>query len=82
MDLVEQDPSLRKVEWEEARQYAASIDAELFEVSSKSGMKVPECFTTVVSGYVKRTQGQSSPSHPSGIILDSKDNSKAKSGCC
>ena len=48
MDLVEQDPSLRKVKYEEAAEFAKTIDAKFFEVSSKAGTKVSDAFTEVL----------------------------------
>ena len=49
LDSVEQNPSLRKVELAEARQYAQSIGAEVMEVSAKTGTNVSEAFSNVVN---------------------------------
>ena len=46
-DLVEQDPSLRKVDKAEVKRYAQTIDAEVFEASAKSGMNVADIFSHV-----------------------------------
>ena len=54
LDAVEQNPSLRKVELAEARQYATSIGAEVLEVSAKSGTNVSEAFSKVVNTAFER----------------------------
>jgi small GTP-binding protein len=46
-DLVEQDPSLRKVDKAEAKRYAQTIDAEVFEASAKTGTNVADIFSHV-----------------------------------
>ena len=54
LDAVEQNPSLRKVELAEAKRYAASIGAEVMEVSAKTGANVSDAFVNVVNTAFER----------------------------
>jgi len=46
-DLVENDPDSRKVEFSEAKRYAKSIGAEVYEASAATGKNVNDLFTKV-----------------------------------
>ena len=84
-DLTE----FRKVPLETAREYAASIDAFLFETSAKDDKGIEDLFLTISRKLIEK-HAQKAPSSSavvtttsnssSAIDLDSK--SKKKKGCC
>ena len=54
LDLVEQNPAMRRVELGEAKRYAATIGAAVFEVSARTGVNVSEAFTNVTNACFER----------------------------
>jgi len=81
LDLVEEEESLRKVEFTEAKKYADSIDANVIEASAKSGKNVADIFCKVVGMCFERQQSSLSkitPSKPFPDELSPKDKTK----CC
>ena len=82
VDLVEADPSLRKVELSEVLEYAKSLDAKVFEVSSKSGKNIQESFQQVVKSFGERNQVPSSPKVSSGTVRLDKKPANANKSCC
>jgi GTPase SAR1 family protein len=48
LDLVEKYPEYRKVDFAEAKRYATTLNAEVMEVSAKSGHNVTEVFLKMV----------------------------------
>lgn len=58
LDLVESDPSLRRVPLDEAKRYGASVNAMVVEASAKSGDAIAHTFEQVVSLYFERAEEQ------------------------
>jgi small GTP-binding protein len=56
-DLVEQDPSQRKVTTEQGEEYAKSIGALFFEVSARSGANVEKAFLKAATDATKKVGG-------------------------
>ncbi len=54
VDLVESNPGGRQVDFAEAKRYAATLGAPIFEVSAKSGTSVPDAFVKVCEIAVQR----------------------------
>eukprot|EP00823_Brevimastigomonas_motovehiculus_P004412 TRINITY_DN290_c0_g1_i1.p1 TRINITY_DN290_c0_g1~~TRINITY_DN290_c0_g1_i1.p1 ORF type:complete len:207 (+),score=44.89 TRINITY_DN290_c0_g1_i1:111-731(+) len=82
LDLVEENSSLRKVETEEAKRYAISINASFIEVSARSGKNVNEAFSQVIADcYEKQAAAINSKDKKDTLTLSSVDSQK-KSGCC
>ena len=87
LDAVEQNPSLRKVELAEAKAYAASIGAEVLEVSAKTGTNVSEAFSQVVNtaferaGRGGRDLGQQRDARRVGLRAQPQQTPNAEGGC-
>ena len=87
LDAVEQNPSLRKVELAEAKQYATSIGAEVMEVSAKTGTGVSEAFSNVVdtaferAGRGGRELGQQRDSRRVGVRAQPPQTTNPGGGC-
>ena len=87
LDAVEQNPSLRKVELAEAKQYASSIGAEVMEVSAKSGTNVSEAFSNVVNtaferaGRGGRELGQPKDNRRVGLRAQPQQTANPQGGC-
>lgn len=56
LDLVEANPSARRVPLEEAKRYGASVNAMVVEASAKSGDSIAHTFEQVVSIYFERAE--------------------------
>jgi len=54
VDVVESNPSHRRVEFGDARRYAASVGATVLEVSAKTGVNVSEAFQTVTQLCIEK----------------------------
>src|SRR3954453_18185517 len=54
VDLVEANPSLRRVPLDEAKRYGASVNAMVVEASAKSGDSIATTFEQGVSIYFER----------------------------
>lgn len=59
VDLVEANPSLRRVALDEAKRYGASVNATVVEASAKSGASVAHTFEQVVAIYFERAEAAS-----------------------
>lgn len=59
MDLVEANPSARRVPLDEAKRYGASVNAMVVEASAKSGASIAHTFEQVVSIYFERAEASS-----------------------
>ncbi len=76
-DLVAEHPNVRQVDTAEARRYAHSINAELFEVSAKSGDGVPEAFQRVVAMAIEEDPDMG----PAPATVIGKETKKDSEGC-
>jgi hypothetical protein len=54
VDLVEANPSARRVPLDEAKRYGASVNAMVVEASAKSGDSIAHTFEQVVQLYFER----------------------------
>jgi small GTP-binding protein len=80
-DVVEANPGLRQVDAHDARRYAASINAEYFEVSAKSGTNVAKCFQHVIQAALQN--GAKSERGAKAVELNNPTNpEETKKGCC
>lgn len=78
LDIVESDPSLRKVGAAEAKSYAQSIGADFMEASAQSATNVTPAFEKVVrSSFIKG--GEIPDPNATGIDIADSQNSV---GCC
>ncbi|XP_028668727.1 ras-related protein Rab-24 [Erpetoichthys calabaricus] len=79
-DLVEDDRSMRKVDFHDVQDYADEIKAQLFETSSKSGHNVDELFQKVAEDYDQLYSFQQM-TEEKGVDLCQKKNSTFYA-CC
>ncbi|KAM8974688.1 ras-related protein Rab-24 [Pelodytes ibericus] len=79
-DLVENDRSLRQVDFHDVQDYADEIKAHLCETSSKTGLSVDELFQKIAEDFVNSSNFQVS-SDPKGVDLNQKRNPTFYS-CC
>lgn len=56
LDLVEENPSLRRVPLDEAKRYGASVNAMVVEASAKTGESIAQTFEQVVALYFERSE--------------------------
>eukprot|EP00697_Spironema_sp_BW2_P012821 gnl/Spiro4/29480_TR14438_c0_g1_i1.p1 gnl/Spiro4/29480_TR14438_c0_g1~~gnl/Spiro4/29480_TR14438_c0_g1_i1.p1 ORF type:complete len:213 (+),score=28.49 gnl/Spiro4/29480_TR14438_c0_g1_i1:117-755(+) len=56
LDLVLEQPELRKVEFSEAETFAKKIGADVFETSAKTGVNIGEVFDRVVARFQERRE--------------------------
>ncbi len=77
LDLVESNPSLRRVDTKEAMRYAAKINATLFESSAKNGMNVDQIFETLVNHALERQTIANSEKKNSSNNSNSSNSSSA-----
>lgn len=95
MDLVESNPSARRVPLDEAKRYGASVNAMVVEASAKSGDSIAHTFEQVVQLYFERAEAaarsQSQQQQTGGTAgatgktakLDQANaNASEKKGCC
>lgn len=70
LDIVEANPSLRRVPLEEAKRYGASVNAMVVEASAKSGGAITNTFEQVVSIYLERAEATKSaaPASQAGSV--------------
>lgn len=79
LDVVNADPSQRKVDFGEAKAFAQSIGADIIEASAKNAEGVAEAFERVVrSSFIK---GGEIPD-PEGGDVDLSDPGPQSGGCC
>lgn len=79
LDIVEENEELRKVNFDEAKKYAASINAGVMETSAKTGRNVAQIFTQVVSICFERQLNSLSKTRDSTIVLT---DARKKKSCC
>ncbi|KAE8614892.1 hypothetical protein XENTR_v10008344 [Xenopus tropicalis] len=79
-DLLENDKSLRQVDFHDVQDYAEEIKAHVCETSSKTGQSVDELFQKVAEDYVNFNSMQG-PTEAKGVDLNQKQNSTLYS-CC
>uniref|UniRef100_A0A6A7GAK5 Ras-related protein Rab-24-like n=1 Tax=Hirondellea gigas TaxID=1518452 RepID=A0A6A7GAK5_9CRUS len=77
LDIIEEDPTKRAVELEEAQRFASSMDANIVEVSAKTGQNIPQIFEEAISKYLA-----SSHSNPEKGRRISDANGDDDSSCC
>jgi small GTP-binding protein len=89
LDIVQQNPSLRKVDSAQAKAYAKSLNAIYSETSAKSGLNVEGLFQKVIDTAIKNLLvEQGAPSNPytnnpNKIDIEADDKKKESStGCC
>jgi len=82
LDLVEENPSLRRVDFGDAKRYAKTINAEAFEVCAASGKGVHEVFQKVVLTSVQRNSNSKSPEEESNGKKLVNLKQKGKESCC
>lgn len=90
-DLVQQNPALRKVDSNQAKAYAQSIQAIYAETSAKTGHNVETLFSKVIDTAIKNlidTSGMNNQNNPyinqNKVDID-ENNTKAEKkegGCC
>jgi len=86
LDLVESNPALRRVELGEAKRYAATINANVLEVSARSGANVSDAFIGVTTTCVERALKSGRDVGPSKdakkLTRLQPPKAKEKQGCC
>jgi len=87
VDMVESNPSSRRVEFAEARRYALSIGATVLEVSAKTGVNVNEAFSQVTTVCMDRIKASGAadnhqPSRNTGSRITNIPAPKPQSGGC
>lgn len=87
LDLVQQNPALRKVDAAQAKQYAQSINAIYAETSAKSGLNVENVFQKVIDTAIKslfdNNPGANTPVvNKNHVDFDDTKNEKSDTGCC
>lgn len=83
-DLVENDPSTRKVDHEVAARFAKEHDLMFEETSALSNHKVTAAFENLLQDISNQRQKESNAngnSYPAGISI-AKQNAEEKSTCC
>jgi len=78
-DVLESNPSSRQVDSHDARRYAASINAEYFEVSAKNGTNVSKAFQKVIE---QGLQNNKADRGGKGVDLTNGEQNEQKKGCC
>ena len=81
LDIVEQNPALRQVDFSEAKRYAASVNAEVIEVSAKTGAQVNKAFARVVELCMQNAE-PTPANNPSLDLNQQKQDSKTSSNPC
>jgi len=85
VDLVEANPSARRVPLDEAKRYGASVNAMVVEASAKSGDSIAHTFEQVVQLYFERAdasaRSKQSSAQPAAKI-DANNAQAEKKGCC
>lgn len=79
-DLIQEDRSLRKIDYHDAQDFAEEIGAQHFETSSKTGNNVDELFQKVAEDY-NSTAFQYMTAEETGVDLGQKKDSYFYS-CC
>lgn len=85
LDLVQQNPSLRQVESNQAKQYAQSINAIYAETSSKTGANVDAVFNKVIETAIKTLiDPNSGNKQQNKNTVDISENAQKEEsgGCC
>jgi len=89
LDLVEANPSARRVPLDEAKRYGASVNAMVVEASAKSGDSIAHTFEQVVQLYFERAeasqraqQHQQAGAASKTAKLDGANADTGKKGCC
>ncbi|XP_055498896.1 ras-related protein Rab-24 [Leucoraja erinacea] len=80
-DLVQNDRSVRAVDYHDVQDYSEEIKAKLFETSSKTGQNVDELFQKVAEDYVNITAFQLAPEEEAVNLAEKKKSSYLFS-CC
>jgi len=85
LDLVEANPSARRVPLDEAKRYGASVNAMVVEASAKSGDSIAHTFEQVVQLYFERAdasaRAKQNTQQPTAKI-DAGNAATQKKGCC
>jgi GTPase SAR1 family protein len=83
VDLVEEEPNRRRVEFSEAQELAALNNAEALEVSARTGSNVSDVFTKIVEVSLERnlTLPENDPAAEGNLVIDSDSRSSDKT-CC
>ncbi|KAJ5070600.1 ras family-domain-containing protein [Anaeramoeba ignava] len=90
LDMVEETKTMREVKPEEGQARAKTLNAEFFEISSKTGYNIDKVWEAIGKGYEKslirkgRQPANSNSNTNSNTTVKVKDIStkKGKSGCC
>lgn len=78
-DMVQEDPSLRKVDFAEVKKYAKTVGAEAYETSAATGYNVVEIFTKVVLKCLELQTPAGRGKPDGGVAVDKKGDKKP---CC
>lgn len=86
LDVVEANPSLRRVPLDEAKRYGASVNAMVVEASAKTGDSIATTFEQVVSIYFERAEvgnkAAAASSSSGKAKVDGANAKTEKKGCC
>ena len=90
LDLVQQNPALRKVDSAQAKQYAQSIGAIYAETSAKSGLNVENVFQktidTAIKTLLENNPNAAAPQANKNVVNLEDDGAnqekKESGGCC
>jgi GTPase SAR1 family protein len=84
-DIVEQDPSKRKVDLYEAKKYGDIINAEVIECSAATGKGVDEIFKKVVQLALQRRAGAGAAAgsgRDGNVVVSDESSSGSGKKCC
>lgn len=81
MDVVEETPTKRQVEFADAQALANRHAGEAFEVSAKTGAGVADVFDAVVRLSIRRTSLDQPSAHDDAVAVGAGSSSQP-SRCC
>jgi small GTP-binding protein len=81
LDIVQEDESKRKVQFTEAKRYAGTLGAHVFEASAKTAENITKCFEQVVQTSLDR-QGTTLAATKKQTFPDKPEAPASSGGCC